>query len=131
MTRGLSADVHNIHPLSDHFFHMLQCPVSVIPFPAVGKRIRGHIQDPHYISMSFGLKLSVANLHLFSPSCLYYFLSGYVPLPGTALRISRFSLLHSVPDRQVLLAVFPVAILLRIAGEAGTACLVRPVKNAV
>ena len=92
---------------------------------------RGHIQDPHYISMSFGLKLSVANLHLFSPSCLYYFLSGYVPLPGTALRISRFSLLHSVPDRQVLLAVFPVAILLRIAGEAGTACLVRPVKNAV
>ena len=83
------------------------------------------------LSMSFGLKLSVANLHLFSPSCLYYFLSGYVPLPGTALRISRFSLLHSVPDRQVLLAVFPVAILLRIAGEAGTACLVRPVKNAV
>jgi hypothetical protein len=43
------------------------------------------------------------------------------------LRISRFSLLHSVPDRQVLLAVFPVAILLCIAGKTGTACLIRPV----
>ena len=45
--RRFSTDIDDIRPFSYHLFHMLQSDIGVIPLPAVRKRIRRIIEDPH------------------------------------------------------------------------------------
>ena len=47
-----AANVQQIHPFIQHLFHTVQSPVNGSILSSVRKRIRGHIQDPHHISMS-------------------------------------------------------------------------------
>ena len=62
-TGGFSTDIQNISSVSDHGFCMLQCMIHSIPFAAIRKGIRSHVQDPHDIGSVLYIKFSISDFH--------------------------------------------------------------------
>ena len=65
--RRFAADIQNVRAVPYHILCVLECRIYGVPFSAVGKGIRRHVQNAHHIGVTGRFKRLSSNNHMFNP----------------------------------------------------------------